>query len=123
MFCICLRLGFCVFFFARDFVFSFGWEKGFFCQSFFLVLVFISNSVFLCQMVVFLNSKVFFSVFSRFFFFEKNVFQRKGFLKETIVSKRMEEFKNKKHIVFSKKKVFFSKKKGFFFLKRKLFLF
>ena len=64
----------CVFFFARDFVFSFGREKVFFCQRFFFVLVFISNGVFSFQKVVFLIQKFFFFFQRVVFFFEEFVF-------------------------------------------------
>ena len=45
--------GVCVFFFRKGFCVSFGREKFFCLSKYFFVLVFISNSVFSCHMVVF----------------------------------------------------------------------
>ena len=50
----------------------------------------------------------FFSFFQVFFFFKKKI--KEGFFQETRVSKKMEEFKNKKHIVFLKKEKIFNRK-------------
>ena len=121
-FCVCLR----VFFFARDFLFSFGREKdffkGFFCIGFQLKwCVSISTGGFDFQRVVsffkiffqkgfFLT--VFFSLFCQGFFF---VFLRKFccqrffiFLPEENITSKTVTFSNKR---LSKQSFFFSKRK------------